>query len=162
MTWRQGFKNASWVLHAIVGYAIACQHSDRKLHKVAPPFKWSETHTKVDLYFRYPTGQSDLSPVRWCCQKSSCHTTVLYSTSVDFSTVSWSLEAMYLPPLPMLHSAQRFGCAMIRGLVWCSIALWPCLSFTEKIVKLWERTWAKAMKDKKVKSWKHCCWRDNS
>lgn len=39
VTWRQGFKMASSLLHVIVRYSIACQHSDQKLHKDAPPFK---------------------------------------------------------------------------------------------------------------------------
>lgn len=62
VTWRQGFKTVSWVLHIVVMYSIAYQHSDQKLPKVAPPFKWFKTHTKVDLYFLFSTGQSDLSP----------------------------------------------------------------------------------------------------
>lgn len=153
VTWKQGFGTATWVLRIswVLHYPSA-RWPITLLSSLLLPNSLKIMLKQIGIFFPHQ-GQSILSP----CTDAAKSSIIFHSTSVYFSTCSWSSWSSTSP-----YVTQRFGCAKVQGLVCCSIAVWFYPSFTKKIVKLWQSVWTKARRDKKLKWQECCCWDDSS
>lgn len=75
---------------------------------------------------------------------------ILFSVKIWWSGCTENLDAIFMPVIQM---------SVTQGLVWYHIALWPWLSFTEKVIITVWGVQAKALHNRKRQNHDKCnCW----